>query len=153
MLFCIVGLVALNISEKIIAGFMIKSFLSVVFILCFSLQSAFAKVVIEVKNDTPESCSLALNGSLADGKNLTLGWYVFAPGEEAKIVIDEIVDADDIYVFHDCGLTIKKDEEQKKLYVRTDFKFADTADKKGTPGYEEVSFVKLNSLKFVIRNR
>ncbi|WP_295483513.1 hypothetical protein [uncultured Succinatimonas sp.] len=124
------------------------------FVVLFSfLQSVYAKAVIEVKNDTPESCSLALSGPIADGKSLTLGWYVFAPGEEARIVIDEIINTEDIYVFHDCGLSIKKDEEQKKLYVRTDFKFADTTDKSDTQGYEEVSFVKLNSLKFVIRNR
>lgn len=129
------------------------NFLSAVFVWSFLLPTASAKAVIEVKNDTPESCSLALNGPLADGKSLTLGWYVFAPGEEAKIVVDAIVNSKDIYVFHDCGLNIKEDENKKKLYVRTDFKFADTSDKKGMPGYEEVTFVKLNSLKFVIRNR
>ena len=136
---------------------MIKRFLlnlsSAVLVWCFLLHTASAKAVLEVKNDTPESCSLALNGPLADGKSLTLGWYVFAPGEEAKIVVDAIVNPKDLYVFHDCGLNIKEDETKKKLYVRTDYKFADTSDKSGMPGYEEVTFVKLNSLKFVIRNR
>ena len=122
-------------------------------LLILSINSAFAKVVLEVKNDTPETCSLALHGPIKENKRLTLGWFVFAPGEEAQITVDSFINDKDIYAYHDCSMVIPDNHDTKEIWVNPNFKFSDTQIEEEKENYEKVTFMQLSGPVFVIKNR
>src|SRR5574344_2717121 len=87
-------------------------------------SSALADVMIDVRNDTSEDCSLAINARTDKTKWVTQGWYVYASGEEAPIILKGINDIHNVYIYNDC----KKSEidpkiEVKKAWVKTNYKF------------------------------
>ena len=65
-------------------------------------SSALADVMIDVRNDTSEDCSLAIHARTDKTKWLTQGWYVFASGEEAPIILKDINDLYNVYIYSDC---------------------------------------------------
>lgn len=114
---------------------------------------ASADIMIDVRNDTSEDCSLAINARADKTKWITQGWYVFVSGEEAPIILKGINDIHNVYVYSDC----KKSEidpkiEVKTAWVKTNYKFSDESPKDNAKGYEEVTFQRLSSDKFLIQN-
>lgn len=116
----------------------------------FLAGSAQAAVRIDIKNDSTEDCSVALNARIDQTKWLTVGWYVFAAGEEAPIILDEVEDVRAVYLYHDCNLRPDDRDEVKKAWVKTNRKFSDTIPMEGQSGYEEVTFVRLQNGRYTI---
>ena len=114
---------------------------------------AYSSVRIDVKNDTSEDCSLAINVRTDKTKWQTIGWYVYASGEEAPIIIDNISDIRSVYVYNDCQRQIPEGAETKKVWVKTNLQFNDESPKDNELGYEEVTFVRLTSDKYVIQSQ
>lgn len=110
-----------------------------------------AAVRIDIKNDSTEDCSVALNARVEQTKWLTVGWYVFAAGEEAPIILDEVDDVRSIYLYHDCNLRPDDKDEVKQAWVRINRKFSDTIPMDNQNGYEEVTFVRLQNGRFTIQ--
>lgn len=114
---------------------------------------ASADVMIDVRNDTSEDCSLAVNARTDKTKWVTQGWYVFASGEEAPIILKGINDIHNVYVYSDCKKNVTSPKnETKKAWVRTNYKFNDETPREKEPGYEEVVFERLQSDKYQIQN-
>ncbi|NLK85632.1 MAG: DUF1036 domain-containing protein [Aeromonadales bacterium] len=118
-----------------------------------TLSCAYADIMIDVRNDTSEDCSLAINARTDKTKWVTQGWYVFASGEEAPIILKGINDIHNVYIYNDC----KKSEidpkiEVKKAWVKTNYKFMDETPREKEQGYEEVVFERLSSDKYQIQN-
>lgn len=111
---------------------------------------ANAALRIDVKNDSSEDCSLAVNARTDKTKWITSGWYVFASGEEAPILIDDVSDLRNVYVYNDCQKGIPQNAETKKVWVKTNLKFHDEVPRDNAQGYEEVVFVRLDSDKYSI---
>ena len=70
--------------------------------------SAYADVMIDVRNDTTEDCSLAINARADKTKWITQGWYVFASGEEAPIILKGINDIHNVYIYNDCQKNVNR---------------------------------------------
>ncbi|MGN1280295.1 MAG: DUF1036 domain-containing protein [Succinivibrio sp.] len=123
-------------------------------IIAFGITSlASADVMIDVRNDTSEDCSLAINARTDKTKWVTQGWYVFASGEEAPIILKGINDIHNVYVYSDCKKNVTSPKsETKKAWVRTNYKFNDETPREKEPGYEEVVFERLQSDKYQIQN-
>ncbi len=120
-------------------------------LLALGTTSALASVRIDVKNESHEDCSIAINARTDKTKWLTEGWYVFASGEEAPIIIDNVNDLHNIYIYNDCTKNnYPKDAETKKVWVKIDRKFHDEVPRDGEKGYEEVVFGRLNGSKYTI---
>ena len=69
------------------------------------ISQSYAEVLIDVRNDTSEDCSLAVNARIDKTKWITQGWYVFASGEEAPIILKDINDAKiRLYYFDLAGI-------------------------------------------------
>ena len=116
-------------------------------------SSALADVMIDVRNDTSEDCSLAIHARTDKTKWLTQGWYVFASGEEAPIILKDINDLYNVYVYSDCKKSqFAPNVEVKKAWVKTNYKFVDQDPKDKAQGYEEVTFERLTSDKCIIQN-
>ncbi len=110
-------------------------------------------VTIEVRNDTSEDCSVAINARADRTKWVTQGWYVFASGEEAPIILKDINDIHNVYVYNDCNKNANAvKSETKKGWVKTNYKFNDDTLKEKEQGYEEVTFERLQSEKYSIKN-
>ena len=119
----------------------------------FVCTAVSADVMIEVRNDTSDDCSLAINARADKTKLITQGWYVFASGEEAPIILKNVNDIHNVYVYNDCrkGSPLEN-SETKKAWVKTNYKFNDENPKDHEPGYEEVTFERLQSEKYQIQN-
>ena len=114
--------------------------------------SAYADVMIDVRNDTTEDCSLAINVRADKTKWITQGWYVFASGEEAPIILKGINDIHNVYIYNDCQKNVNHKGETKKVWVKSQYMFVDENPKEREPGYEEVVFVRLQNQKYQIQN-
>ncbi len=114
---------------------------------------SFADVMIDVRNDTSEDCSLAIHARTDKTKWLTQGWYVFASGEEAPIILHDVNDVHNVYIYNDCTKVTANDKvEPKKVWVKINYKFSDNEPKDHVNGYEEVVFERLQSNKYQITN-
>ncbi len=109
-----------------------------------------ATVRLDIKNDTSEDCSLAVHARIDKTKWLTIGWYVFASGEEAPIILDKVSDVQSVYIYNDCQRSTPRGET-KRVWVRSNLQFEDEIPKANEQGYEEVTFVRLNSEKYTIQ--
>lgn len=118
--------------------------------IALSATAADAALRIDVKNDSSEDCSLAVNSRTDKTKWVTGGWYVFASGEEAPILLDDVSDLHNVYIYSDCQKGVPQNAETKKVWVRTNLKFYDEVPRDNEKGYEEVVFVRLESDKYVI---
>lgn len=111
---------------------------------------ATASLRIDVKNDSSEDCSLAFNVRTDKTKWITSGWYVFASGEEAPVLLDDVSDVRNVYVYNDCVRPLPQGTETRKVWVKTNLKFRDEMPRDGEKGYEEVTFFRLNGNKYNI---
>lgn len=112
-----------------------------------------ARVRIDIKNDSTEDCSVALNARVEQTKWLTVGWYVYAAGEEAPIILDEVDDVRQVYLYHDCNLRPSDNDEVRLGWVKIMYRFSDTVPMDNQTGYEEVTFVRLqNNGRFTIQS-
>ncbi len=119
----------------------------------FCATAASADVMIEVRNDTSDDCSVAINARTDKIKWVTQGWYVFASGEEAPIILKNVNDVHNVYIYNDCQKVANTaGAETKTAWVKTNYQFVDTAPKDREPGYEEVTFERLQSEKYQIHN-
>lgn len=116
----------------------------------FFTTQAFANVFITVKNESTEDCSVAFHARVDKTKWLTIGWYVFASGEEAPVILDNVNDIHNVFVYHDCPRTINPEDETKKAWVLENRKFSDEISRDKESGYLEQTFVRLQGDKFVI---
>ncbi len=114
---------------------------------------AAADVRIDIKNDTSEDCSVAFNARIDKTKWLTIGWYVFVPGEESPVILRGANDVHDVFVYHDCGLEPDDRDETKRAWVKTNLKFTDYVPKEKEDGYQEATFVRLTSPSYTITPR
>ena len=115
--------------------------------------SAAADVMIDVRNASSDDCSLAINARTDKTKWITQGWYVFASGEEAPIILKGINDIHNVYIYNDCKpVPTSAKSETKKGWVKTNYKFTDENPREKDPGYEEVVFERLQSDKYQIQN-
>ena len=105
---------------------------------------------ITVKNESTEDCSVAFHARIDKTKWLTVGWYVFASGEEAPVILDKVNDIHDVFVYHDCPRSIKPEDETKKAWVLENRKFIDEVSREKESGYVEKIFVRLSGDKFII---
>ncbi len=112
--------------------------------------NAAAALRIDVKNDSSEDCSIAVNARTDKTKWITQGWYVFPSGDEAPIILDDITDVRNVYFYNDCQKSVPKNAETKKVWVRTNYMFQDELPRDNEKGYEEVIFTRLNGTKYVI---
>lgn len=115
-----------------------------------TLPLAHADVRIDITNGSGEDCSLAFNARIDQTKWLTIGWYVFLPGEEGPVILEGVNDIHDVFIYHDCGLKPDDSDEVKRAWVRTNLKFTDYVPKEDVDGYEEVTFVRLTSSSYTI---
>lgn len=130
-----------------------RSLTTLVLGLMLCVTAAEASVRIDVKNDTSDDCSLAINARTDKTKWVTVGWYVFASGEEGPIILHQTNDVHQVFIYNDCqGQNVPKGEETKKVWVRTNKKFYDEVPRDHENGYEEVVFTRLKSDKYVIQN-
>lgn len=113
--------------------------------------SASADVRIDVKNESSEDCSVAFNARTDKTKWLTIGWYVFLPGEEAPVIIEGAKDYREVYIYHDCNLIPDKEDEVRKGWVKIDLKFSDIIPKEKEEGYQEVEFIRLKQNSYTIK--
>jgi uncharacterized membrane protein len=111
---------------------------------------ASASLRIDVKNDSSEDCSIAVNARTDKTKWVTAGWYVFASGDEAPIILDGVNDTRNVFIYNDCQKTVPKNAETKKVWVKTNYKFYDDLPRNNEKGYEEVTFTRLGSDRYVI---
>ena len=116
----------------------------------FVCADAAASLRIDVKNDSSEDCSIAINARTDKTKWITEGWYVFASGDEAPIILDGVNDMRNVFIYNDCQKVLPKNAETKKVWVKTNYKFSDDLPKDNEKGYEEVVFTRLNSTRYVI---
>lgn len=119
----------------------------------FCMPFAAADVRIDVKNDTSEDCSVAFNARIDKTKWLTIGWYVFVPGEESPVILKGANDIHEVFVYHDCSLEPSDRDEVKRGWVKTNLKFTDYMPKDREKGYQEVNFVRLSSPAYTISPR
>ena len=128
-----------------------KKFLSVMTLAALIAAPALASVRIDIRNESSEDCSLAINARTDKTRWLTEGWYVYAAGEEAPIILDDVNDLRTVYIYNDCQRkTSFSGSETKKVWVKTNLMFHDEAPQDNKPGYEEVVFTRLNDNKYVI---
>ncbi len=113
-------------------------------------SASLAAVRLDIKNDSTEDCSVALNARIDQTTWLTVGWYVYAAGEEAPIILDEVNNIHSVYLYHDCSLKVNSQDETKTAWVKVNRKFSDTIPMDGQQGYEEVTFVRLQQSQYVI---
>ncbi len=112
---------------------------------------AAASVRIDVKNELSEDCSIAVNARTDKTKWVTIGWYVFAAGEEAPIILDMVSDIRNVYIYNDCrAARTGNDTETKKVWVKSNLQFTDEQPRDRQPGYEEVVFERLQGEKYTI---
>ena len=117
------------------------------------ISQSHAEVLIDVRNDTSEDCSLAVNARIDKTKWITQGWYVFASGEEAPIILKDINDIHNVYIYNDCKKNVTSPKtETKKDWVKSNYKFKDETPRDKDQGYEEVVFERLLSDKYQIQN-
>ncbi len=114
--------------------------------------TAVADVRLDVKNDTSEDCSVALHARTDKTRWNTEGWYVFVSGEEAPIIVENVDDIRNVYLYHDCGIKIPEDAERKRAYVKINRQFSDDIPKEGDRDYEEVTFVRLTTSSYIIES-
>ena len=120
-------------------------------VLCARISiPAYAALRIDVRNDSSEDCSLAFNVRTDKTKWITSGWYVFASGEDAPVLLDNVSDVRNVYVYNDCTRTLPKGVETRKVWVKQSYKFIDDQPHDGENGYEEVVFLRLDNTKYVI---
>ena len=118
-----------------------------------AVSVANADVMIDVRNDTSDDCSLAINARTDKTKWVTQGWYVFASGEEAPIILKGINDIHNVYIYNDCKKNVTSPKtETKKAWVKSNYKFVDDNPREKEPGYEEVTFERIQSDKYQIQN-
>lgn len=118
-----------------------------------AVSFANADVMIDVRNDTSDDCSLAINARTDKTKWVTQGWYVFASGEEAPIILKGINDIHNVYIYNDCKKNVTSPKtETKKAWVKSNYKFVDDTPREKEPGYEEVTFERIQSDKYQIQN-
>ncbi len=127
--------------KKLLLGALFCSFLT---------TSAFADAYITVKNNSSEDCSVAFHARIDKTKWLTVGWYVFASGEEAPVILNKVQDNNNIFVYNDCINVTNPDVETKKAWILPNHKFIDEIPRNGDKGYEEVTFIRLNSDRYNI---
>lgn len=132
--------------KKICAALVITSSLMLV-------SQAQADVRIDIKNDSSDDCSVAFNARVDKTKWMTVGWYVFVPGEEGPVILKGANDVHEVFIYHDCGLNPTDRDEVKKGWVKTNFKFTDYMPKENEDGYQEVQFVRLTSPSYTIGGR
>lgn len=132
--------------KKICAALVITSSLMLV-------SQAQADVRIDIKNDSSDDCSVAFNARVDKTKWMTVGWYVFVPGEEGPVILKGANDVHEVFIYHDCGLSPTDRDEVKKGWVKTNFKFTDYMPKENEDGYQEVQFVRLTSPSYNIGGR
>ncbi len=132
--------------KKICAALVITSSLMLV-------SQAQADVRIDIKNDSSDDCSVAFNARVDKTKWMTVGWYVFVPGEEGPVILKGANDVHEVFIYHDCGLNPTDRDEVKKGWVKTNFKFTDYMPKENEDGYQEVQFVRLTSPSYNIGGR
>lgn len=116
-----------------------------------SVNIALADVRLDVKNESSQDCSLAINARTDKTNWTTIGWYVYMTNEEAPIIVDGVNSVEDVYVYHDCNLVPEENDETKMVWVRKSQQFKDDIPKDNAQGYEEVTFVRLKSDKFAIK--
>ena len=117
-----------------------------------AVSVANADVMIDVRNDTSDDCSLAINARTDKTKWVTQGWYVFASGE-APIILKGINDIHNVYIYNDCKKNVTSPKtETKKAWVKSNYKFVDDTPREKEPGYEEVTFERIQSDKYQIQN-
>lgn len=114
--------------------------------------STYAALRIDVRNDSSEDCSLAFNVRTDKTKWITSGWYVFASGEEAPVLLDDVGDIRNVFVYNDCNKAIPKGVETRKVWVKTNYQFRDEMPRDGEKGYEEVIFFRLDGPRYVIND-
>ena len=118
-----------------------------------AVSVANADVMIDVRNDTSDDCSLAINARTDKNKWVTQGWYVFASGEEAPIILKGINDIHNVYIYNDCKKNVTSPKtETKKAWAKSNYKFVDDTPREKEPGYEEVTFERIQSDKYQIQN-
>lgn len=118
------------------------------------ISQSYAEVLIDVRNDTSEDCSLAVNARIDKTRWITQGWYVFASGEEAPIILKDINDIHNVYIYNDCKKNVTSTKtETKKAWVKSNYKFRDETPREKEQGYEEVVFERLLSDKYQIQNQ
>ena len=118
-----------------------------------AVSVANADVMIDVRNDTSDDCSLAINARTDKTMWVTQGWYVFASGEEAPIILKGINDIHNVYIYNDCKKNVTSPKtETKKAWVKSNYKFVDDTPREKEPGYEEVTFERIQSDKYQIQN-
>ena len=126
--------------------------LSLAVLMAIPSMSAYASLRIDVRNDSAEDCSLAFNVRTDKTKWITSGWYVFASGEEAPVLLDEVSDIRNVFVYNDCNKPIPKGVETRKVWVKSNFKFRDEMPRDGEKGYEEVIFFRLDGSRYIIND-
>lgn len=114
---------------------------------------AQADVRIDIKNDSSDDCSVAFNARVDKTKWMTVGWYVFVPGEEGPVILKGANDVHDVFIYHDCGLTPTDRDEVKRAWIKNNFRFTDYMPKENEDGYQEVQFVRLTSPSYTIGAR
>lgn len=117
---------------------------------CAFIYQANAAVRIDIKNNTTDDCSVALNARIDKTTWLSTGWYVYMAGEEAPIILDNVDDIHNVFIYHDCNLKITDKDESKKVWVKSGKEFADEISMDNKPGYEEKDFIRLQSDKYTI---
>ena len=80
--------------KKICAALVITSSLMLV-------SQAQADVRIDIKNDSSDDCSVAFNARVDKTKWMTVGWYVFVPGEEGPVILKGANDVHEVFIYHD----------------------------------------------------
>lgn len=113
-------------------------------------SAAFADVRIDIKNESSEDCSVAFNARVDKTKWVTLGWFVYMAGEEAPVILKDAKEVHDVFIYHDCAMTHRKDAELKTGWVKTNLKFNDDRPMENAEGYQEVQFERLNNPSYTI---
>lgn len=120
-------------------------------VLMTAATAALADVRLDIKNESSQDCSVAVNARTDKTNWTTIGWYVYMTNEEAPIIVDGAANAEDIYIYHDCNLVVQENDETKQVWVRKSQQFKDDLPRDNAKGYEEVTFVRLKSDRYSIK--
>lgn len=130
---------------------MYKKLLFSIIVSCLGLSTIVnADVRIDIKNELRQDCSVAINARTDKTTWITTGWYVFMAGEEAPIIVEGANNVQDIYLYHDCDQKILDSSEKKSVWVKKHMKFKDEIPRDNAEGYEEKTFERLTTERYVI---
>ncbi|MCR5085474.1 MAG: hypothetical protein K6A65_08250 [Succinivibrionaceae bacterium] len=121
--------------------------------LSLAAPTALAIVRVDITNNMEESCSVAIHARTGRTTWLTVGWYVFAPHETAPVLLSEVDDVRNIYVYNDCGAVMPNPSgDTKRVWVRENVRFSDELAHPHEAGYSEVVFERLGRNRYSLNS-